>query len=256
MSLSGSSAVKKATRLITDFSNITQDDPEEANPEAAELDLGTKIKAPKEVMLEELSLLKNKGSRMFKMRQQRVERFIYENNPEKLGEQPVQISNNLMSPLLGGMENVRPEPVSTNKAETEVKEDAAGEQDGGGALEEKHVKTYVSPWERAMRGDEELLATMKPRMPGPHVHRDPPPLKSFNRTAQPFGDAEKTSTFTELQPPALAPPKQPEVLAAVRDISLRPSFNRTPVGWVCGTEPGRIHVDTDIGALDTREEDL
>lgn len=33
-------------------------------------------------MLEELSLMKNRGSKMFKMRQQRVEKFIYENNPD------------------------------------------------------------------------------------------------------------------------------------------------------------------------------
>lgn len=50
-----------------------------SDPEASELDLGTKIKTPKDVMLEELSLLKNKGSKMFKMRQQRVEKFIVTN---------------------------------------------------------------------------------------------------------------------------------------------------------------------------------
>lgn len=44
--------------------------------------MGKKIRVPKDVMLEELSLLKNKGSKMFKMRQIRVERFIYENNPD------------------------------------------------------------------------------------------------------------------------------------------------------------------------------
>lgn len=54
----------------------------ESEPEASEFDLGTKISTPKDVMLEELSLLKNKGSKMFKMRQLRVERFIYENNPD------------------------------------------------------------------------------------------------------------------------------------------------------------------------------
>ena len=48
----------------------------ESDPEASEFDLGTKIKTPKDVMLEELSLLNNKGSKMFRMRQQRVERFI------------------------------------------------------------------------------------------------------------------------------------------------------------------------------------
>uniref|UniRef100_A0A671MU89 Uncharacterized protein n=1 Tax=Sinocyclocheilus anshuiensis TaxID=1608454 RepID=A0A671MU89_9TELE len=42
---------------------------QDEDAEAAELDLGTKIKTPKDVMLEELSLMKNKGSKMFKMRQ-------------------------------------------------------------------------------------------------------------------------------------------------------------------------------------------
>lgn len=52
---------------------------DESDPEASELDLGTKIKTPKDVMLEELSLLNNKGSKMFKKRQQRVEKFIVTN---------------------------------------------------------------------------------------------------------------------------------------------------------------------------------
>lgn len=54
----------------------------ESEPEASEFDLGPKISTPKDVMLEELSLLKNKGSKMFRMRQLRVEKFIYENNPD------------------------------------------------------------------------------------------------------------------------------------------------------------------------------
>lgn len=33
-------------------------------------------------MLEELSLMKNKGSKMFRMRKARMEKFIYENNPD------------------------------------------------------------------------------------------------------------------------------------------------------------------------------
>lgn len=54
----------------------------ESEPEASEFDLGTKIRTPKDIMLEELSLMKNRGSKMFRMRQQRVEKFIYENNPD------------------------------------------------------------------------------------------------------------------------------------------------------------------------------
>lgn len=59
------------------FFLVLSDD--ESDPEASELDLGTKIKTPKDVMLEELSLLNNKGSKMFRMRQQRVEKFIVTN---------------------------------------------------------------------------------------------------------------------------------------------------------------------------------
>lgn len=54
----------------------------ESEPEASEFDLGKKIRTPKDIMLEELSLQKNKGSKMFKMRQLRVAKFIYENNPD------------------------------------------------------------------------------------------------------------------------------------------------------------------------------
>ncbi|XP_042312056.1 myozenin-1 isoform X2 [Sceloporus undulatus] len=50
--------------------------------EGSKLNLGKKISIPRDVMLEELSLLTNRGSKMFKLRQMRVEKFIYENNPD------------------------------------------------------------------------------------------------------------------------------------------------------------------------------
>lgn len=47
---------------------------------------------------------------------------------------------------------------------------------------EEYIRTYVSPWERAMKGDEDLVATMKSNMPGPiRTHPEPPMYKSFNR---------------------------------------------------------------------------
>lgn len=45
----------------------------------------------------------------------------------------------------------------------------------------EYVKTYVSPWERAMKDDEALKETMKLKMPGPQVQEDLPKFKSFNR---------------------------------------------------------------------------
>ncbi|NXS02613.1 MYOZ1 protein, partial [Oxylabes madagascariensis] len=67
---------KKSTKLIWKLTH-------EAMPqEVSKLNLGKKISIPRDVMLEELSLLTNKGSKMFKLRQLRVEKFIYENNPD------------------------------------------------------------------------------------------------------------------------------------------------------------------------------
>lgn len=43
------------------------------------LNLGKKISVPKDVMMEELNLESNRGSRMFQERQKRAERFTLEN---------------------------------------------------------------------------------------------------------------------------------------------------------------------------------
>ena len=61
----------------------------DSEPEASEFDLGNKIRTPRDIMLEELSLMNNKGSKMFRMRQKRVEKFIWENNPDVFSESMV-----------------------------------------------------------------------------------------------------------------------------------------------------------------------
>ncbi|NXQ42250.1 MYOZ1 protein, partial [Catharus fuscescens] len=74
---------KKSTKLIGKLTH-------EAMPqETSKLNLGKKISIPRDVMLEELSLLTNKGSKMFKLRQLRVEKFIYENNPDAFADNSV-----------------------------------------------------------------------------------------------------------------------------------------------------------------------
>lgn len=42
------------------------------------MDLGKKLCTPKDIMLEELSLQTNRGSRLFKMRQRRSEKYTFE----------------------------------------------------------------------------------------------------------------------------------------------------------------------------------
>ncbi|XP_027624712.1 myozenin-1 [Tupaia chinensis] len=77
MPLSGTPAPnkkRKSSKLIMELTGGGQ--------ESSGLNLGKKISVPRDVMLEELSLLTNRGSKMFKLRQMRVEKFIYENHPD------------------------------------------------------------------------------------------------------------------------------------------------------------------------------
>jgi len=239
---------KKANKIITDLSKVTQDD-DESDPEASEFDLGTKIKTPKDVMLEELSLLNNRGSKMFRMRQQRVERFI-------VTDQNMNLENFLMCPP-----TPPPKPDMSKPPEPEVVQEVDPE-----ALKQerrkKYVRTYVSPWERAMKGNEELTATMRPNMPGPiHCHPDLPLYKSFNRTALPFGGFGKASKLMTFEVPDLsmmAAAEEPEPLPSMQpDLRSRPSFNRTPIGWVCSGEEGsHLHMELDNIPFDGETEDL
>nr|XP_033795938.1 myozenin-1 [Geotrypetes seraphini] len=87
MPLSGTPAPnkrKKSTKLIMEINPSR-----EGEYEVSKLNLGKKISTPRDIMLEELSLLNNKGSKMFKLRQKRVEKFIYENNPDVFADNSV-----------------------------------------------------------------------------------------------------------------------------------------------------------------------
>ncbi|KAF7665587.1 hypothetical protein LDENG_00138740 [Lucifuga dentata] len=303
---------KKPSKIITDLSHITQDE-YDSEPEASEFDLGTKIRTPKDIMLEELSLLKNRGSKMFRMRKQRVERFIYENNPDIFSSESMDNLQKLVPSLggqmggqtdasghlvvkqvgqlhLGGMQGGRGAPVPPPKPGSKGGAGAggagglggAGGQDkgsqdqggkgeggsersplkaggvGGSTKKQTVVKTYVSPWEKAMKGDENLLATLKTKMPGPIVQKEQISYKCFNRTAMPFGGYEKANQLLKFQMPETDVAKQEPEPAVVyqHDINCRPSFNRTPIGWVGNCEPGSIHMETDAVPFDGETDEL
>ncbi|KAM9336835.1 myozenin-1b [Symphorus nematophorus] len=234
---------RKANKIITDLSNISQND-DESDHEATELDLGTKIKTPKDVMLEELSLLTNKGSKMFKMRQQRVEKFIVTN------ENTQNLQSLLMSPP--------PIPPKPEMPKEEVVEEKVDEEAEKKKRKEDYVRTYISPWERAMKGNEELTATMRASMPGPiHIHPELPLYKSFNRMALPYGGFDKPPKMLTFELPELNVAEEPEPLPSLQaDIRSRPSFNRTPIGWVCSEENSHIHMDLDNIPFDGETDDL
>lgn len=54
----------------------------------AEMDLGQQVSVPKDIMLEELSLTSHRGSRLFKMRQKRSEKYTFESVRDENNTQP------------------------------------------------------------------------------------------------------------------------------------------------------------------------
>lgn len=52
-----------------------------------EMDLGKKVSVPQDIMLEELSLASNRGSRLFKMRQRRSEKYTFESKQDENNKQ-------------------------------------------------------------------------------------------------------------------------------------------------------------------------
>ncbi|XP_059373610.1 myozenin-1-like [Carassius carassius] len=310
MPLSGTPAPpykrKKLSKIITDLSHVTQDE-YESEPKASEFDLGKKIRAPKDIMLEELSLMKNKGSKMFKMRQLRVAKFIYENNPDFFSSESMDNLQKFM-PSLGGQMLVDVgghviggqmagqaggaslAPVPPTKPGSYGKGAAGGLTGGAGGAgvaggaggkdgvsgdasrSEEHSKaalekvekraayenTYVSHWERAMKGNEELVATMKAQMPVPCPQKELRKYKCFNRSALPYGGFEKATQLMTFQLPDIeVATEEPEPAVVYhRGIGSRPSFNRTPIGWGGSGEQGSIHMELDTIPFDGETDDL
>ncbi|XP_009939858.1 myozenin-1 isoform X2 [Opisthocomus hoazin] len=201
--------------------------------EVSKLNLGKKISIPRDVMLEELSLLTNKGSKMFKLRQLRVEKFIYENNPDAFTDNSVDHFQKFIPPgghyredahgyahgrMVGGVTvgqhgsskqqqtTAPPRPGSKGGPGDSAGEHAgelAGSAGEGGDGTEKDgkpggkkvtvFKTYISPWERAMGISPEDKSQFTIDLLSYSPKADFPHYKSFNRTAMPYGGYEKAA---------------------------------------------------------------
>ena len=79
-----------------------------------------------------------------------------------------------------------------------------------------------------------------------------------SRTALPYGGHDKASKLLTFELPEVSPgPEEPEPLPSLQaDMRSRPSFNRTPIGWVCSDDSSHIHMDLDNIAFDGETEDL
>ncbi|XP_071761962.1 myozenin-2 isoform X2 [Centroberyx gerrardi] len=195
--------------------------------------LGKKISVPKDVMMEELNLPSNRGSRMFQERQRRVERFTLENAANST------YNNN----------NVHPEaipPPQTIPQPQRGKENQAFSFPGySGPLKQiPHErfnatvipKSYCSPWREALADNEELFTSLSAQLPQPPERLQPANYRCFNRSAMPFGGPMASKRVTQvISFEAVEPQNLPSI--NLDRMSRRPNFNRAPKGWGVGYCP-------------------
>uniref|UniRef100_UPI0037E85833 myozenin-2-like isoform X2 n=1 Tax=Semicossyphus pulcher TaxID=241346 RepID=UPI0037E85833 len=189
------------------------------------LNLGKKMSVPKDVMMEELNLPSNRGSRMFQERQKRVERFtlenagaVYNNNVYSESVPPPQI----ILGQQGGKEN---QAFSIPGYSGPLKE-IPKEKFNATVI----PKSYCSPWTEALRGNEDLLNALNAQLPELPKRLQPANYRCFNRSPKPFGGAMASKrVIPVISFEAVEPQKLPSV--ALESMCRRPNFNRAPKGW-------------------------
>ncbi|KAM4603355.1 myozenin-2b [Polymixia lowei] len=193
------------------------------------MDLGKKLSTPKDIMLEELSLLSNRGSRLFKMRQRRSEKYTFESIQN---EANAQLNTEHLT------ENTDNDGSKTSLS-TQDPGNTTNPQSTDPDMAEKFnamPKCYHSPWEQAIINDPALAETLKLTMPVPEPRPDVPDYKCFNRVATPFGGFDKGPRGITFKLPEvdLNPPRYPDLQEpGVK----RPTFNRTAQGWIGDGSP-------------------
>ncbi|CAL8332794.1 unnamed protein product [Lota lota] len=203
------------------------------------IDLGKKLSTPQDIMLEELSLMSNRGSRLFKMRQRRSDKYTFEsiqNEANMFHNDP--LTQNAEINVDGGNTSFTTEDAANAKciATGNYKNKDKCKSAEGSSV--KGVsKCYHSPWEQAIIHDPDLAETLNMKMPVLEPRPELPDYKSFNRVATPFGGFERAPKGIRFKLPEvdLNPPSYPELQ---QPEARRPTFNRTAQGWISdGTAP-------------------
>ncbi|XP_039669901.1 myozenin-2-like isoform X4 [Perca fluviatilis] len=218
------------------------------------LNLGKKISVPKDVMMEELNLPSNRGSRMFQERQKRVERFTLEN----AANGAYSTNNNVYSEAVpppqtipepqGGKENQAfsipgKHSLVMNLQKTVAKKgspDVLAPGYSGPLKEIPHEKfnttiipkSYSSPWSQALGDNTELLNALNTQLPQLPQRLQPSNYRCFNRSALPFGGAMASRrVIPVIGFEAVDSQNLPGI--ALERMCRRPNFNRAPKGWGC-----------------------
>ncbi|CAN9514940.1 unnamed protein product [Ophioblennius macclurei] len=191
------------------------------------MNLGKKISVPKDVMMEELTLPSNRGSRMFQERQKRAEKFTLENVTND--------AYNNFNVQYGAVPapQIIPEPQGG-------KENQAFSVPGytGPLKKIPHEKfnttvipkSYCSPWREALGNSEEVLAALNAQLPQLPQRIQPANYRCFNRSAMPFGGGMASKrVIPVISFEAVEAQSLPRV--APERMCHRPNFNRAPRGW-------------------------
>lgn len=170
-------------------------------------------------------MLTNRGSRLFKMRQRRSDKYTFESIQN---EANALLSNDIdMNTHTVEISVDAPDQQNTADPETTVTDTAAVADSNVSASH----KSYHSPWEEAILRDPDLAESLKVGMPALDPRQELPEYKSFNRVAMPYGGFDKAPRGITFKLPQLDlnPPRYPELQeAGVK----RPSFNRSAQGWI------------------------
>ncbi|XP_067103983.1 myozenin-2 [Osmerus mordax] len=213
------------------------------------LNLGKKISVPKDLMMEELNLPSNRGSRMFQERQKRVEMFTLENpvndtyssngfpepQPPQFSPQPEPGKENQTYPIHG-----KHSLVTTLQKTVALKGSPAFLAPGyGGPLKEIPrekfnmtviPKSYCSPWREALGGHQQRLDALSTQLPQPPQTLQPANYRCFNRAAIPFGGpmaSRRVNPVVGFE----ASENQNLPSTTLEHLIRRPNFNRAPRGW-------------------------
>uniref|UniRef100_UPI0037E9A97F myozenin-2-like n=1 Tax=Semicossyphus pulcher TaxID=241346 RepID=UPI0037E9A97F len=215
--------------------------------EDVEMDLGKKVSMPKDIMLEELSFASNRGSRLFKMRQRRSEKYTFEsiqneNNKQQNNMLVSQTEIGNATDCHNGENNLEaeqspaarmvPNPESIAPGYGAPLKDIPPEKFNSTAV----PKSYHSPWEQAIINNPTLADTLTTCMPEPEPQPDLPGYKSFNRVAMPFGGFSKATRPASIKSVQVEPLPDFSELQADTAVN-RPSFNRSALGWVSAGDP-------------------
>ncbi|KAM3925126.1 myozenin-3 [Leptodactylus fuscus] len=237
----------------------------EIRGEAPLLDLGKKVSIPQDLMMEELSLQRNRGSCMYLERQKRAQRFTFEYPTNRINAgahmNAINAAQTIANDVSGtgggdGKENFRSEihilpgsgssrtPPNVPKKSPKVLQmkmslnpDVIAPGYAGpwkGVPYEKFnstaiPKSYRSPWVESYTVEAAIPVTES--LPPPPETPLNVSYRAFNRTPIPFGSlsvvngGEAPNIFEELQ-------AQIEESTSGLDLMCqRPSFNRAPRGW-------------------------